>query len=221
MFVLGDNRNNSAASNQYGPVPFDHVVGQAFVRVAPHRHRRTLIVAEIQLRNRFRCCSLVTDRWSAAPRCASARTGRAGGPVPCVGAAPSDAVGAGPGAGGAPGAGCSASSATSVTPAPTACSCSAITASPSCWSSRPTWCLACSTAAVALVVSDPDQLDRMEAGAPHHGWTVLDSDRHQVAGDAEVVFLEDPAGFSDWSPRPSPRAGRSGRGRRPSGRRGR
>jgi signal peptidase I len=35
VFVLGDNRSNSAASNQYGPVPFDHVVGRAFVRVWP------------------------------------------------------------------------------------------------------------------------------------------------------------------------------------------
>ena len=48
---------------------------------------------------------------------------------------------------------------------------------------------------LALVVSGPGRLARMEADAPDHGWTVLTSDRHQVAGDAEVVFLEDPAGF--------------------------
>jgi signal peptidase I len=35
IFVLGDNRNNSSASNQYGPLPFDEVVGKAFIRVWP------------------------------------------------------------------------------------------------------------------------------------------------------------------------------------------
>lgn len=48
---------------------------------------------------------------------------------------------------------------------------------------------------LALVAGDADQLARIEADAPRHGWTVLASDRHQLAGDAEVVFLEDPAGF--------------------------
>lgn len=35
VFVLGDNRANSDASNHFGPLPFDHVVGRAFVRVWP------------------------------------------------------------------------------------------------------------------------------------------------------------------------------------------
>lgn len=48
---------------------------------------------------------------------------------------------------------------------------------------------------LALVVEGDDHLRRIEADAPSHGWVVLASDRHRVAGDAEVVFLEDPAGF--------------------------
>jgi signal peptidase I len=35
LFVLGDNRTNSDASNHFGFVPFDDVVGRAFVRVWP------------------------------------------------------------------------------------------------------------------------------------------------------------------------------------------
>lgn len=35
LFVLGDNRGNSAASNYYGPIPFEEVVGRAFLRVWP------------------------------------------------------------------------------------------------------------------------------------------------------------------------------------------
>lgn len=35
LFVLGDNRCNSTASNVFGPVDFDLVVGRAFVRVWP------------------------------------------------------------------------------------------------------------------------------------------------------------------------------------------
>jgi signal peptidase I len=35
VFVLGDNRDNSSASNMFGPIEFDHVVGRAFVRVWP------------------------------------------------------------------------------------------------------------------------------------------------------------------------------------------
>lgn len=35
IFVLGDNRTNSSASNQYGALPFDDVVGKAFIRVWP------------------------------------------------------------------------------------------------------------------------------------------------------------------------------------------
>jgi signal peptidase I len=35
VFVLGDNRTNSDASNHFGALPFDRVVGRAFVRVWP------------------------------------------------------------------------------------------------------------------------------------------------------------------------------------------
>jgi signal peptidase I len=35
VFVLGDNRGNSDASNHFGPLPFDSVVGRAFIRVWP------------------------------------------------------------------------------------------------------------------------------------------------------------------------------------------
>lgn len=35
IFVLGDNRGNSDASNHFGPLPFEAVVGRAFVRVWP------------------------------------------------------------------------------------------------------------------------------------------------------------------------------------------
>ncbi len=35
IFVLGDNRGNSDASNHFGPLSFDDVVGRAFVRVWP------------------------------------------------------------------------------------------------------------------------------------------------------------------------------------------
>jgi catechol 2,3-dioxygenase-like lactoylglutathione lyase family enzyme len=48
---------------------------------------------------------------------------------------------------------------------------------------------------LALVADGAEQLRRIEADAPGHGWTLIDSDRHRVAGDADVLFLEDPAGF--------------------------
>jgi signal peptidase I len=35
IFVLGDNRDNSSASNVYGPIDFEHVIGRAFIRVWP------------------------------------------------------------------------------------------------------------------------------------------------------------------------------------------
>lgn len=35
IFVLGDNRGNSDASNHFGPLPFDAVIGRAFLRVWP------------------------------------------------------------------------------------------------------------------------------------------------------------------------------------------
>ena len=35
IFVLGDNRDNSSASNMFGPLDFDNVVGEAFIRVWP------------------------------------------------------------------------------------------------------------------------------------------------------------------------------------------
>jgi signal peptidase I len=35
VFVLGDNRNNSAASNRFGPISENLIVGRAFIRVWP------------------------------------------------------------------------------------------------------------------------------------------------------------------------------------------
>jgi signal peptidase I len=35
VFVLGDNRGNSNASNMFGPIPTNSIVGRAFVRVWP------------------------------------------------------------------------------------------------------------------------------------------------------------------------------------------
>jgi signal peptidase I len=35
VFVLGDNRGNSSASNRFGPIPERLIVGRAFVRVWP------------------------------------------------------------------------------------------------------------------------------------------------------------------------------------------
>ena len=35
VFVLGDNRTNSAASNRFGPIPESLIVGRAFIRVWP------------------------------------------------------------------------------------------------------------------------------------------------------------------------------------------
>ena len=35
VFVLGDHRSNSDASNHFGPLPFEAVVGRAFIRVWP------------------------------------------------------------------------------------------------------------------------------------------------------------------------------------------
>lgn len=35
VFVLGDNRGNSSASNVYGPVEYDDIVGRAVIRVWP------------------------------------------------------------------------------------------------------------------------------------------------------------------------------------------
>ena len=35
VFVLGDNRGNSAASNRFGPIPESLIVGRAFIRVWP------------------------------------------------------------------------------------------------------------------------------------------------------------------------------------------
>ena len=35
VFVLGDNRMDSNASNMFGPIPEDSIVGRAFVRVWP------------------------------------------------------------------------------------------------------------------------------------------------------------------------------------------
>ena len=35
VFVLGDNRSNSSASNKFGPIPESLIVGRAFIRVWP------------------------------------------------------------------------------------------------------------------------------------------------------------------------------------------
>jgi signal peptidase I len=35
VFVMGDNRNNSMASNRFGPILESSIVGRAFVRVWP------------------------------------------------------------------------------------------------------------------------------------------------------------------------------------------
>ncbi|HEX2241456.1 MAG TPA: signal peptidase I [Actinomycetota bacterium] len=35
IFVMGDNRNNSDDSRNFGPIPVDHVVGQAFLLIWP------------------------------------------------------------------------------------------------------------------------------------------------------------------------------------------
>jgi signal peptidase I len=35
VFVLGDNRLNSAASNRFGPIAENLIVGRAFIRVWP------------------------------------------------------------------------------------------------------------------------------------------------------------------------------------------
>jgi signal peptidase I len=35
IFAMGDNRADSADSRFFGPVPYDHIVGEAFLRVWP------------------------------------------------------------------------------------------------------------------------------------------------------------------------------------------
>jgi catechol 2,3-dioxygenase-like lactoylglutathione lyase family enzyme len=40
--------------------------------------------------------------------------------------------------------------------------------------------------------------------APDHGWSVLPVDRHPIAGDADVVFLEDRDGFEVELVAPTP-----------------
>jgi signal peptidase I len=35
VFVLGDNRNNSQASNVFGPIAESSIVGHAFIRIWP------------------------------------------------------------------------------------------------------------------------------------------------------------------------------------------
>ena len=38
-------------------------------------------------------------------------------------------------------------------------------------------------------------LDAMAEAAPRHGWSPLPSDRHAIAGGAQVLYLEDRDGF--------------------------
>jgi catechol 2,3-dioxygenase-like lactoylglutathione lyase family enzyme len=48
---------------------------------------------------------------------------------------------------------------------------------------------------LAFAVDDPDQLERIAAGAAAHGWSRLPVDTHRIAGGADVIYLEDGSGF--------------------------
>lgn len=48
---------------------------------------------------------------------------------------------------------------------------------------------------LAFTVDGSDELDDVLAEAPRHGWSTLPSDRHPIAGGAEVAYLEDRDGF--------------------------
>ncbi len=48
---------------------------------------------------------------------------------------------------------------------------------------------------IAFRVASPVALDEIMAKASDHGWSLLPSDRHPIAGGATVAYLEDLDGF--------------------------
>jgi catechol 2,3-dioxygenase-like lactoylglutathione lyase family enzyme len=48
---------------------------------------------------------------------------------------------------------------------------------------------------LAFSVDPPSRLPELVASAAEHGWTTFSSDRHAIAGGAEVAYLEDRDGF--------------------------
>jgi catechol 2,3-dioxygenase-like lactoylglutathione lyase family enzyme len=48
---------------------------------------------------------------------------------------------------------------------------------------------------LAFALADAADLPRLADAAGEHGWTALPSDRHPIAGGAEVLYLEDRDGF--------------------------
>lgn len=48
---------------------------------------------------------------------------------------------------------------------------------------------------MAFRVDSADHLHGLAAKAPQHGWSLLPSDRHPIAGGATVAYLEDRSGF--------------------------
>jgi len=48
---------------------------------------------------------------------------------------------------------------------------------------------------IAFRLETPSALDDIVAKAAHHGWSILPTDGHPIAGGARVVYLEDADGF--------------------------
>jgi catechol 2,3-dioxygenase-like lactoylglutathione lyase family enzyme len=48
---------------------------------------------------------------------------------------------------------------------------------------------------IAFRLESPSALDDIVAKASDHGWSLLPSDRHPIAGGARVAYLEDDDGF--------------------------
>ncbi len=48
---------------------------------------------------------------------------------------------------------------------------------------------------IAFNLDSVDTLNRITAQAPTHGWSELPTDRHPIAGGAQVTYLEDRDGF--------------------------
>jgi catechol 2,3-dioxygenase-like lactoylglutathione lyase family enzyme len=48
---------------------------------------------------------------------------------------------------------------------------------------------------MAFVVESAAAVDDIVHGAAEHGWSMLPSDRHPIAGGAQVAYLEDRDGF--------------------------